>query len=591
MGCFAVALGGFVMVSSPAFAPQPQPFNGKWVQLAHTLDHAAPIQQWHNRVPALVYPALFVGKTALDVAKAPPEDRQKTLTYDGITLGLPAIATVLATKFLMAPDAAALPTTQAAFAHSHLLPLKPDTSLTAVVQATDEQLAQRFNAMPVWQQRLFWGKQAPALNQREPLLTRLQQQPEALLDTEVVQLATNLRLAQRGQVTPADLHNLHHVATQALAERANNLTSPNAELPQADWPERLKETWQRLGWWDAPKETPLPAQATKDAFKQQLRLLLPVNESFELPVSVASHGLKQGLQAFKTHTVHDFRHEAVPFFITGLASIGSGVVAGWLANRVTHQPHGKDRDVAKEGIFQFVANVCMCAVGATVGMGAANLLGFNKYQHPVARLTTIMAGLAGGIVTGAATANTLSNGLDSVLNALGHKGRAAHAAKGDDIIPERSRHIAPADIVLHFDDIPTAFAVAGMQILKPWIPPFFYLSAIRTAQGFRNGDELERVTPAKTNDKKHAMPKANADKDTRTRTHDKKGDATPMHAAMASPAVLNAQPMANPFALAQTPQAQAVLTPVQPIAVNGLNLPYPLGYNQSIPTSGRSAAW
>jgi hypothetical protein len=211
--------------------------------------------------------------------------------------------------------------------------------------------------------------------------------------------------------------------------------------------------------------------------KQELRLALPIEDNFGEPQHLFNSSPLKALSHTAKETWRNIIEDAMPFFATGAISITSGVGAGLLANKLFKEPANKNTDVVKEGVFQFVSNVCMCALGATAGMGTANLLGFSKFNAPVARFATISTGLLGGIVTGSKSANTIS---DQWLGPM--VDRAFKVGEH----PEAGRKICGQDIALHLDDLPAALALSGLNLLKPFIPAFFFESAIKTAQGYRN---------------------------------------------------------------------------------------------------------
>jgi hypothetical protein len=160
-----------------------------------------------------------------------------------------------------------------------------------------------------------------------------------------------------------------------------------------------------------------------------------------------------------------------------------------IANKLNHEAPKKDMDVVKEGIFQYVANIVMCGMGAGLGLLVANAAGFTKQERPLLRFGTIVAGLAAGIATGAAIANPLCNVIERALPTSSPKEQTTTPNK-------KGRTLEWQDAILHVDDIPTAFSVAGVQALKPLLPAFFIPSGLKAAVGYRNNEEpLAHLSP------------------------------------------------------------------------------------------------
>ncbi len=187
------------------------------------------------------------------------------------------------------------------------------------------------------------------------------------------------------------------------------------------------------------------------------------------------------------------------FFSVGLASVISGGLGGVLANKVNHvQDPDATVNMCKEGIFQFVANIALCAVGASVGLVAVELpkvqqalQKFGPTGARVGKFGIIGTGLSLGILGGGKIANQLGT---KVVNPFFDKmqGKAPQPQAS----PEK-RRIEFADAILHVDDLPTALALAGMEIMEPFIPLFFAFSGYRTGIGYRNHEGATEATQAK----------------------------------------------------------------------------------------------
>ena len=514
------------------------------------LDHPnGAILPWANRVPMLVYPSLLAIQATKDVYQSKtPEERNKRLQDDAIRMGIPTIATILATKWLMAPDAKAFNTTNAAVAYFN------DQNRDVFKEGQLE--ARKQYRRLSWLSPMLWGKLDPSTKLTPESAKGIFQSIEAgqvPLDVQVGGVARAIRLYHKEQLrgmfigkteaeiasvfieTKEKLEKLHQSSMKAVLERAHHLKG-DAETGVQVLPPELKEqlakeknveaSYNRLQTW--LKQLPKDAQAkTRQAIVQlelpqrivedlhnfntydyakyryaslarkaarvlvrhELRLALPTNED----LSDFAGAFENGHFSFKSFqkamglTAKEFMSEAaVPFLGVGLASVGSGVVAGFLANRLQGKSDKKNDDVVKEGIFQYVANIAMCGFGAGAGLTVSNALGFTKFRNPLARFATVVAGLGAGIYAGALIANPLS---DKVESQMKRRQSAKHHA------PSGGRKLEFADGILHVDDIPTAFSVAGVQALKPWISPFFLMSGIKTAYGYRNVEPLAHSSP------------------------------------------------------------------------------------------------
>ena len=187
------------------------------------------------------------------------------------------------------------------------------------------------------------------------------------------------------------------------------------------------------------------------------------------------------------------------FFLVGGASVLSGLAGGVVANKINgnHDPDATT-NMVKEGVFQFIANIALCAVGASAAI-------FGMQHKPIAKKLAEMgttgkllktggigAGLSLGIFGGGVIANQLGR---KVINPLCDKiqGKEPQPLANND--PNQGkRKIEFWDAILHLDDVPTAMALAGLEIVEPFIPLFFGFSGYRTGIGYRN-DEGRKINP------------------------------------------------------------------------------------------------
>ncbi|MCS6267871.1 MAG: hypothetical protein H2174_09935 [Vampirovibrio sp.] len=454
-----------------------------------------------------------LGVMAKDVFDAKtPEERKKRLRDDTLRIGLPTLATLVATQLWMKPEGTVYNTTQPAlnyFAQHY------GETLIATAQEQAKAVVEKY---PKLLRPLVWGELGATKTVAGNLTQQLKDAGNAnhpLLDIQIAKLIEQARKAHEAfakHATPQQIYD-RFTALQASAEQAILARAEQAEVPvehrgsvealkqlvasleaekkpsasqkalleiletdvgQLDWVAALKKDANKLfeNTSGALKKGIKKESALNKLFHNELRLLLPTAEELgELKGNV--------LQT----TAKEFVSEAaVPFMLVGGASVLAGISGGLMANKLNNAPSEKNMDVVKEGIFQYVANIVMCGMGAGVGLLVANLAGFTKQEKPLLRFGTIVAGLAAGIATGAAIANPLCSVIEKWMP-------AKHQSSG------KGRKLEWQDAILHVDDVPTAFSVAGVQALKPLLPMFFIPSGLKAAIGYRNEEPLAHLSP------------------------------------------------------------------------------------------------
>lgn len=196
--------------------------------------------------------------------------------------------------------------------------------------------------------------------------------------------------------------------------------------------------------------------------------------------------------------------EAKDFFVIGALGVLSGIGGGLLANKINGvKDPEKVPNMVKEGIFQFVANIGMCAVGAGSALALMNPAGWapESLKKPAEKITYafhkapgnklyrfggVLAGLSVGILGGSHIANYVGQHyVNPMLDKIQGKESRPPEEQG-------KRHIEGMDMVLHVDDIPTAAAIAGTAILGPWIMPFFPVSGYKAGIGYRNDEKAKK---------------------------------------------------------------------------------------------------
>ena len=169
--------------------------------------------------------------------------------------------------------------------------------------------------------------------------------------------------------------------------------------------------------------------------------------------------------------------------LLGLIPVLGGVFGGIVADKVSHM-NGKKRTInkIKEGLYQYLANIFLCNVGAGSALFLSEKLEKAKKIKPLTpmrKLAVILTGItATGIIGGSYIANFVSKKLINPL--FGEK----RNSKG--IYSERRPEAL--DIALHADDIATAGILSGFKWIEPALPFMYFISGYRAGIGYRNAE-------------------------------------------------------------------------------------------------------
>ena len=179
--------------------------------------------------------------------------------------------------------------------------------------------------------------------------------------------------------------------------------------------------------------------------------------------------------------------------IMGFVPVLSGVMGGLAADKACgNLTKEKATNKVKEGIYQFIANIFLCNVGAGTFLFAAeklNKAGVIKNLTPIKKTLAILSGiLAVGVLGGSKIANFLGNNfINPVIN---------KCTKTKNPQDKEERKPEVLDVALHTDDIATAGVLSGVKWIEPLLPVMYLVSGYRAAIGYRNNNSYSKLDKA-----------------------------------------------------------------------------------------------
>lgn len=160
--------------------------------------------------------------------------------------------------------------------------------------------------------------------------------------------------------------------------------------------------------------------------------------------------------------------------VYGAVPVVGGIVGGIAGDKITDKKW-KDKvpNKIKEGMYQYLANIFMCNIGAGVALG---ILEKANIKSKTARCVGMVAGiLLTGVIGGSVIANYIGKKL---INPLVSKEES-----NDVRTPEL------LDLGLHTDDIATVSLLSGLKWIEPSLPLLYSVSGYRAGIGYRNHGE------------------------------------------------------------------------------------------------------
>ncbi len=158
--------------------------------------------------------------------------------------------------------------------------------------------------------------------------------------------------------------------------------------------------------------------------------------------------------------------------IYGAVPVVGGVLGGIATDKITEENWKRRvQDKVNEGIYQYLANIFMCNIGAGTALGILEKM---NIKSKAARCIGMIGGIIlTGVIGGSKIANFIAN---KVVNPV--------ICKNKDIKEKRTPELL--DISLHADDIATVSLLSGLKWIEPALPLLYSISGYRAGVGYRN---------------------------------------------------------------------------------------------------------
>ncbi len=155
--------------------------------------------------------------------------------------------------------------------------------------------------------------------------------------------------------------------------------------------------------------------------------------------------------------------------IYGATSVVGGILGGVGADIITKEDYKKRvPDKINEGIYQYLANIFMCNIGAGGALAILEKLNIDSKGKRALGMT--LGIILTGVVGGSKIANLISKKL---INPLQKE-------------EPRERKPELVDLGLHTDDIATVSLLSGLKWIEPALPVLYSVSGYKSGIGYRN---------------------------------------------------------------------------------------------------------
>ena len=175
--------------------------------------------------------------------------------------------------------------------------------------------------------------------------------------------------------------------------------------------------------------------------------------------------------------------------VLGFLPVAGGITGGIVADNITDKPNWKKKvpNKIKEGVYQYLANIFLCNVGAA---GALGIMEAANIKSKSARAAGMLGGIVlTGVIGGSKIANTFAQKVINPIfdkkettnnNTIRHAHNHGKCRNNEDRKPEL------LDICLHTDDIATIAVMSGFKWIEPSLPILYAISGYRAGIGYRN---------------------------------------------------------------------------------------------------------
>lgn len=155
--------------------------------------------------------------------------------------------------------------------------------------------------------------------------------------------------------------------------------------------------------------------------------------------------------------------------IYGVIPVVGGILGGIGADILSKEDCKKTMpDKINEGIYQYLANIFMCNIGAGVALGVLEKMNITS---KTARAVGMVSGIIlTGVLGGSKIANFISKKVIAPLTKSQQKERKPEAL----------------DVCLHTDDIATVSLLSGLKWIEPALPILYSVSGYKAGSGYRN---------------------------------------------------------------------------------------------------------
>lgn len=155
--------------------------------------------------------------------------------------------------------------------------------------------------------------------------------------------------------------------------------------------------------------------------------------------------------------------------IYGAIPVVGGIASGLIVDKIAGEDIEKTApDKVSEGLYQYLANIFMCNIGAGAALGILEKLNITS---KACRAIGMVSGIIlTGVIGGSKIANFIT---DKVSKKVGIKD-----------IKERKPELI--DLGMHTDDIATVAVLSGLKWIEPSLPFLYSISGYKSGIGYRN---------------------------------------------------------------------------------------------------------